>query len=191
MDGVYVAQETERETKQQPSMLPGPPVPGWCLVSFRFLCDIHSIHSVNFLCTSPIAMSTNGCPRPDVPPCIREGRESALIIVSIVRTSLTQIKQTEKCVAELFVVYTRLTRSTLLPGAWTNFCDTGEVCWLFDGVLPGVDAGCHTGNGLMGRTGQPKSNSISGATPVSPPGIFLPLYLRGLSSISSIIRYHP
>ena len=97
MDGVYVAQETERETKQQPSMLPGPPVPGWCLVSFRFLCDIHSIHSVNFLCTSPIAMSTNGCPRPDVPPCIREGRESALIIVSIVRTSLTQITNREMC----------------------------------------------------------------------------------------------
>ena len=35
-----------RETKQQPSMLPGPAVPGCCLVYFHFLCDIHSIHSV-------------------------------------------------------------------------------------------------------------------------------------------------
>ena len=35
-----------RETKQQPSMLPGPAVPGCCLVSFHFLCNIHSIHSV-------------------------------------------------------------------------------------------------------------------------------------------------
>ena len=35
-----------RETKQQPSMLPCPAVPGCCLVSFHFLCDIHSIHSV-------------------------------------------------------------------------------------------------------------------------------------------------
>ena len=30
-----------RETKQQPSMLLGPAVPGCCLVSFHFLCDIH------------------------------------------------------------------------------------------------------------------------------------------------------
>ena len=35
-----------RETKQQPRMLPGPAVPGSCLVSFHFLCNIHSIHSV-------------------------------------------------------------------------------------------------------------------------------------------------
>ena len=35
-----------RETKQQPSMLPGPAVPGWCLVTFYFLCDNYSIHSV-------------------------------------------------------------------------------------------------------------------------------------------------
>ena len=46
-----------RETKQQSSMLPGPAVPGCSLVSFRFLCDIHSIHSgqghraeKNFVC---------------------------------------------------------------------------------------------------------------------------------------------
>ena len=32
-----------RETKQQPSMLPGPAVPGCCLVSFSFLCIIHSV----------------------------------------------------------------------------------------------------------------------------------------------------
>ena len=37
-----------RETKQQPSMLPGPAMPGCCLVSFHFLSDIHSIHSVHF-----------------------------------------------------------------------------------------------------------------------------------------------
>ena len=35
-----------RETEQQPSMTPVPAVPGCCLVSFHFLCDIHSIHSV-------------------------------------------------------------------------------------------------------------------------------------------------
>ena len=32
-----------RETKQQPSMLPGPAVPGSCLVSFPFPCAIHSV----------------------------------------------------------------------------------------------------------------------------------------------------
>ena len=31
-------------------MLPGPAVPGYCLVSFCFLCDIHSIHSVGEKC---------------------------------------------------------------------------------------------------------------------------------------------
>ena len=35
-----------RETKQQPSTLHGSAMPGNCLVSFCFLCDIHSIHSV-------------------------------------------------------------------------------------------------------------------------------------------------
>ena len=35
-----------RETKQQPSMLPGPAVPGCCLVYLCFLCNIYSIHSV-------------------------------------------------------------------------------------------------------------------------------------------------
>ena len=39
MDGVDVAQETG-ETKQQPSMLTGPAVPGFCLVSFRFLFPV-------------------------------------------------------------------------------------------------------------------------------------------------------
>ena len=51
---VYIIQEytewmshrKQRETKQQPSMLPGPAVPGCCLVSSHFLCDIHYIHSV-------------------------------------------------------------------------------------------------------------------------------------------------
>ena len=36
-----------RETKQQPSMLSGPAVPSCGKVSFRYLCDIHSIHSVS------------------------------------------------------------------------------------------------------------------------------------------------
>ena len=34
-----------RETKLELSMLPGPAVPGCRLVSFRFLCDIHSVRS--------------------------------------------------------------------------------------------------------------------------------------------------
>ena len=34
-----------KESKQQPKMLPGPAVPGCCLVSFCFLCDIHSVQS--------------------------------------------------------------------------------------------------------------------------------------------------
>ena len=46
VDGVDVTQETERETKQHSSMLPGPAVPACCLVSFCFLCHIHFIHSV-------------------------------------------------------------------------------------------------------------------------------------------------
>ena len=32
-----------RKTKQQPSMLPCPAVTDCCLVSFHFLCDIHSV----------------------------------------------------------------------------------------------------------------------------------------------------
>ena len=39
----------QRETKQQPSMPPGPAVPGCCSVSFHVPCDIHSIHSVILL----------------------------------------------------------------------------------------------------------------------------------------------
>ena len=35
-----------KETKQQPSMLPGPAVPGCCLVSFHFLCCILYSRSV-------------------------------------------------------------------------------------------------------------------------------------------------
>ena len=38
-----------RETKQQPIMLPGPAVPGCSLVSFRFMWDMHSIHSVQIV----------------------------------------------------------------------------------------------------------------------------------------------
>ena len=47
-----------RETKQQPSMLPGPDVLGCCLVSFSFLCDIYSSHSVQ--CSSDL-MTTTMC----------------------------------------------------------------------------------------------------------------------------------
>ena len=42
-----------RETKQQPSMLPGPAVSGCCLVSFRFLCDIHSVYQFGGMRMSP------------------------------------------------------------------------------------------------------------------------------------------
>ena len=38
-----------KETKQQPSMLPGPAVPGSCLVSFHFLCHILSTSTVKQL----------------------------------------------------------------------------------------------------------------------------------------------
>ena len=42
----WMLHRKQRETKQQPSMLPSLAVTGCCLVSFCFLCDIHSIHSV-------------------------------------------------------------------------------------------------------------------------------------------------
>ena len=35
-----------KETKQQPIMLPGPAVPGCCLVSFHFMCHIHHSRTV-------------------------------------------------------------------------------------------------------------------------------------------------
>ena len=35
-----------KESKQQPSMLPGPAVPGCCLISFYFLWAIHPIRPV-------------------------------------------------------------------------------------------------------------------------------------------------
>ena len=47
-----------RETKQQPSMLPGPAMRGCCLVSFCFLCDIHSIHFIYFLTGTTISFAT-------------------------------------------------------------------------------------------------------------------------------------
>ena len=40
---------TLKETKQQPSMLPGPPVPGCCLVSLHSLCYILCTRSVQQL----------------------------------------------------------------------------------------------------------------------------------------------
>ena len=45
----WMSHRKGRETKQQPSMLTGPAVPGGCLVSFRFLCNTHSIQSVGIL----------------------------------------------------------------------------------------------------------------------------------------------
>ena len=45
----WMSHRKQEETKQQPSMLPCSAVPGCCLVSFHCLCDIHSIHSVQFL----------------------------------------------------------------------------------------------------------------------------------------------
>ena len=44
-DGVDGPQEMEKN-KQQPSMLPGPAVPGSCLASFHFLWAIHPIRPV-------------------------------------------------------------------------------------------------------------------------------------------------
>ena len=38
-----------KETKQQPSMLPGPAVPGSCLVSFHILWDILSTSTVEYV----------------------------------------------------------------------------------------------------------------------------------------------
>ena len=63
-----------RETKQQPSMLPCPAVSGCCLVSFCFLCDIHSIHSVKDDYTMSYDSthkfkSTKACCRPELSPC--------------------------------------------------------------------------------------------------------------------------
>ena len=41
-----------KEIKQQPSMLPGPAVPGSCLVSFHFRWAIHPIRPVQHFCYS-------------------------------------------------------------------------------------------------------------------------------------------
>ena len=60
-----------RETKQNPSMFPGPAVPGCCLVSFCFLCDIHSIHSVQFaahVTSNRIAWTGTRCTWPPTRP---------------------------------------------------------------------------------------------------------------------------
>ena len=50
-DGVYRADGVDgprkwKESKQHPSMLPGPGVPGCCLISFHFLWAIHPIRPV-------------------------------------------------------------------------------------------------------------------------------------------------
>ena len=42
----WMSHRKQREHKQQPSMLPGPAVPGGCLVSFNFLCYILCSRSV-------------------------------------------------------------------------------------------------------------------------------------------------
>ena len=48
----WMSQRKQRETKQQPNMLPGPAVPGCCLVSFYFLCYILCSHSLGTWDTS-------------------------------------------------------------------------------------------------------------------------------------------
>ena len=48
-----------KETKQQPSLLPGPAVPGYCLVSFYFLWAILWPHTVvSALALSPVTIIT-------------------------------------------------------------------------------------------------------------------------------------
>ena len=42
----WVAHRKWKKIKQQPSMLPGPALPGCCLVSFHFLWAIHPIRRV-------------------------------------------------------------------------------------------------------------------------------------------------
>ena len=49
--GHRMAHRKWKETKQQPSMLPGPAVPGCCLVSFNFLCAIMWPHTVEMINT--------------------------------------------------------------------------------------------------------------------------------------------
>ena len=39
----WMSHRKRREIKQQPSMLPGPAVPGSCLVYFCLMCDIHCV----------------------------------------------------------------------------------------------------------------------------------------------------
>ena len=45
----WMAHRKWKEIKQQPSMLPGPAVPGCCLFSFHFLWAIHPIRHVQAL----------------------------------------------------------------------------------------------------------------------------------------------
>ena len=51
--GRRISHRKWKETNQQTSMLPGPAVPGCCLVSFRFLWAIlrpHPVQTSNFIC---------------------------------------------------------------------------------------------------------------------------------------------
>ena len=43
----WMAHKIWKESKQQPGMLPGPAVPGCCLISFHFLWAIHPIRPVH------------------------------------------------------------------------------------------------------------------------------------------------
>ena len=58
-----------RETKQQPNMLPCPSVPGCCLVSFHFLCDIH--------CVGLAPLSSPKCSKPSKK--VKKGRKAGRI----------------------------------------------------------------------------------------------------------------
>ena len=71
--GHRMAHRKLKDTKQKPSMLPGPAVPGCCLVSFHFLCAIlHTVEDTLKIC---LEMQSNYHPervkmpfsRPDSP----------------------------------------------------------------------------------------------------------------------------
>ena len=49
-----------KEIQQQPNMLPGSAVPGCCLLSFHFLCDIHFINSVQATTRFGLGMEVSG-----------------------------------------------------------------------------------------------------------------------------------
>ena len=132
---------------RQPSMLPGPAVPGCCLVSFHFLCDIHSIHSV---CSSTIILISrlSRCPsrvstrhQPNRPTCIWH-----------VRNGLTA---SSNCLQQ--TLYPRL-RDVRWSGATQHSCVPVIAIHYPSPSLPSVFSGQ-----VIGRTSSdplPKQNSF-------------------------------